>query len=35
VGVQEITDDVQGQTDTTPFVHEDFEDGTERIFYRL
>jgi len=31
----EITDDVRGQADTTPFVHEDFDDGTERIFYRL
>jgi hypothetical protein len=31
----EITDDLNGQSNTTPFVHEDFEEGTERIFYRL
>jgi methionine-rich copper-binding protein CopC len=31
----EITDDLTGQANTTPFVHEDFEEGTERIFYRL
>ena len=31
----EITDDLTGQAGTTPFVHEDFEDGTARIFYRI
>ena len=31
----EITDDLTGQANTTPFVHEDFEEGTKRIFYRL
>ncbi len=31
----EITDDLIGQAGTTPFVHEDFEDGTARIFYRI
>ena len=31
----EITDDLTGQANTTPFIHEDFEGGTGRIFYRL
>ena len=31
----EITDDMTGQSGTTPFVHEDFVDGTPRIFYRV
>ena len=31
----EITDDLTGQSGTTPFVHEDFVDGTARIFYRV
>ena len=31
----EITDDLIGQAGTTPFVDEDFEDGTARIFYRI
>ena len=31
----EITDDLTGQANTTSFVHEDFEGGTGRVFYRL
>ena len=31
----EITDDLTGQANTTPFVHEDFEGETRKVFYRL
>jgi len=31
----EITDDLTGQANTTSFVHEDFEGGIGRVFYRL